>query len=98
MRIKQQSELLDEGWWKWSVELEGEEEELDNVKFVEYTLHETFPDPIRRIHDRSTNFRLETAGWGEFTIYAKVVFKDKSHERLQHDLVLLHKDGSRPTE
>ena len=42
---------------------------LDRVKYVEYELHPTIPKPVRRSTNRSTNFRLATAGWGGFTIY-----------------------------
>lgn len=95
MKIKQNQKLVDKNYWKWSVELEAEAEVLDRIAFVIYTLHETFPNPIRRISSREDNFRLETAGWGEFMIYAKVLFKDKSQERLTHWLELFHKDGTR---
>ena len=97
MRIKQDQELLRENYWEWSVELDGEPEELDKVLFVEYTLHETFPNPIRRISTRENNFKLKTAGWGEFMIYAKVLFKDKTNSRLNHWLKLLNRDGTRTT-
>ena len=97
MRIKQDSKMIDDDWWEWSVELDAPDEQLDKVKFVEYTLHETFPDPIRRITDRRTNFRLKTAGWGVFMIYAKVMFEDQTHIRLHHFLELIDKEGKRVT-
>ena len=33
-------------WWDWEIHLEGSEEELNGIEYVEYTLHETFPNPI----------------------------------------------------
>ncbi len=95
MKIKQNQELVRKNYWNWSVELEGTEEELDNVIFVVYTLHETFPNPIRRISSRNNNFKLKTAGWGEFMIYAKVLFKDKTETRLTHWLELSDEEGTR---
>lgn len=95
MKIKQYQKLIENDWWQWSVELEAEAEELDNVLFVEYTLHETFPNPVRRIKSRDDNFKLKAVGWGEFMIYAKVVFNDKSKLRLEHWLELFNEDGTR---
>ena len=95
MKIKQNQKLIEKDWWKWSVELEAEAEELDKVLFVEYTLHRTFPNSIRRIRSRDNNFKLETAGWGEFMIYAKVVLKDQPELRLKHWLELFNEDGTR---
>jgi len=95
MKIKQNQELVRENYWKWSIELEANPEVLDRIAFVIYTLHETFPNPIRRISSREDNFRLETSGWGEFMIYAKVLFKDKSQIRLTHWLELANTDGTR---
>jgi len=98
MKIKQNQELVRENYWKWSVELEAKEETLERVLFVVYTLHETFPNPIRRISSREDNFRLETSGWGEFMIYAKVLFEDKTQIRLTHWLELFNNDGTRTKE
>ncbi len=97
IQIKQKSEYLDEDWWKWSVELAGTQAELDQVMYVVYTLHPTFPDPVRRIWERDSNFRLDAEGWGEFTIYAEVALKDGAHQQLEHELELRYPDGSRTT-
>jgi|SRR5215467_556280 len=83
----------DDHYWSWSIWLEGAESELDSVDYVEYTLHPTFPKPVRRIHDRQTNFKLATAGWGVFRIYAKVFNKDGAVIPLQHDLKLYFPSG-----
>lgn len=95
MKIVQHSEYKGDDWWEWSVELEADPTTLDRVKYVEYELHPTFSKPVRRIQDRSANFRLETAGWGVFPIYAVVVFKDGTKETLQHELELTYSDGTR---
>jgi transcription initiation factor IIF auxiliary subunit len=95
MKIVQHASYQGDDWWDWSVELEADGPTLDRVKYVEYELHPTFPKPVRRSTNRSTNFRLATAGWGGFTIYAEVVFRDGSKEKLQHELELLYPDGTR---
>ena len=51
-----------------------------------YTLHSTFRNPVRKVSDRESKFRLETEGWGTFTIYAKVVLKNKEEIPLEHEL------------
>ncbi len=80
-------------WWSWSVWVEGPASELDQIEFVEYTLHPTFPKPVRRVYDRQSNFKLSTGGWGVFTIHAKAVGKDGSVTPLSHDLCLHYPDG-----
>ncbi len=61
---------------------------------MEYTLHPTFPNPVRTVRDRTTKFRLDTRGWGVFTIYVKVVAKDGSAVMLSHALELRYPDGT----
>ena len=94
IKIKQDFEYKGKEWWEWSVWVEGPEQELDEIKHVEYTLHSSFFKPVRKIDDRSSKFRLETAGWGVFTIYAKVFHKDGGETLLEHDLELLYPDGT----
>ena len=83
--------------WEWSVSLDGPAQELDSIDHVTYVLHPTFHNPVREIRDRSTNFRLETSGWGTFTIHAKAAYKDGRDVALQHDLVLVYPDGTPTT-
>lgn len=94
LRIAQDEKYSDEDWWNWSVWIEGEPEELDAINYVQYTLHHTFPKPVRRVSDRTTQFRLQTGGWGTFTIYAKAVRKDGVEIALQHELQLHYPDGN----
>lgn len=94
LTIRQDATYLGKDRWKWSVWIDGTSEELDAVDHVTYILHSSFPDPVRRVQDRSTNFCLTTSGWGTFTINAKVVGKDNSEKLLQYDLVLLYPDGT----
>ena len=71
-RLEQDSRYAGDDWWSWSVWLEGDDEDLDQVEEVEYTLHRSFRKPVRKVNDRATKFKLKTAGWGRFTIYATV--------------------------
>ena len=94
LKIEQSAKYRGDDWWEWAVWVGGAPDELERVDYVRYTLHSTFPNPVRTIRDRATQFRLETAGWGVFRIYALVVFKDGEHLNLRHDLELLYDDGT----
>jgi transcription initiation factor IIF auxiliary subunit len=94
LTLKQDFEYKGKDWWEWSVWVDGSEQELDQIKYVEYTLHPTFPKPVQRRSDRSSQFRLQATGWGVFTIYAKIVHKDGEHTLLDHFLELLYPDGT----
>jgi transcription initiation factor IIF auxiliary subunit len=94
LTIRQEAEYKGKDRWQWSVWLDGTPEELDDVDHVMYVLHHSFPNPVREIRDRSTNFRLDTSGWGTFRIYARVFHKDGQETPLDHDLELRYPDGT----
>lgn len=94
MQLKQDYEYIRKDWWKWSIWLEGEEAELDSVESVEYTLHPTFHDPVRMNTDRASKFKLSSAGWGTFTIFAKVTKKDGEVIDMEHELELHYPDDA----
>ena len=74
LSIHQASTYVGGDRWRWSVWLEGPHEELDSIDHVTYILHPTFHEPVREIRDRSPKFRLDTSGWGTFTIHAKLAY------------------------
>lgn len=77
-------------WWQWEAFLVDEGSgELEQVDYVEYVLHPTFPNPIRRVDDPEGGFILKTAGWGTFRLKAFVHTKDGEKRKLTHDLQLL---------
>ncbi|SFM37977.1 pYEATS domain-containing protein [Nitrosomonas communis] len=88
IRIEQSSTYAGERRWNWSVWITGSTADLDQIDHVTYTLHPTFPNPVREIHTRKGGFRLESNGWGEFTIYIDIAYKDGKHQQLSHDLRL----------
>jgi len=93
LAIRQDTSYLGKDRWKWSVWLDGSSEELDDIESVRYILHATFLDPVRTVNNRSTNFRLDTTGWGTFKLHVKAVHKDGSETSLEHQLVLLYPEG-----
>ena len=97
LRIKQTFHYEGDDWWKWSVSLDAEEAELDEVQSVTYILHPTFQRPVREITTRANRFRLDSAGWGTFMIRARVLLKDKTEQVLDHELELLYPDGTPTT-
>jgi transcription initiation factor IIF auxiliary subunit len=76
-----------------SVWVDGPEHELDQIDRVEYTLHSSFPNPVREKTSRRNRSKLSTAGWGVFPIYVRVFKKDGSVSRLRHQLQLHYPDG-----
>ena len=70
-------------WWKWTAFIECEPpDSLDEIEFVEYHLHPSFPNPIRRVMEKEGGFPMQTKGWGIFELRARVVFKDDDREPL----------------
>ncbi len=88
LKIKQEATYSGSDWWRWSVWLDGPAEELNQVDHVVYTLHPTFPSPVRKVADRESCFRIESAGWGEFEIYIDICLKNGRIRRRRHWLRL----------
>ncbi|MCK4820650.1 hypothetical protein KA005_33100 [bacterium] len=70
-----------EDYWDWELYIKGDWEELKEIEYVEYTLHETFPNPIRRKYNSKDGFKLKTAGWGEFTVFIRVHYKENINKK-----------------
>jgi len=66
----------DSDWYQWRVFVDEEDKVLNRIEHVQYLLHRTFANPLRISDDRKTKFALESSGWGNFTIYITVRFKD----------------------
>src|SRR5262245_9599074 len=89
LKLRNTWNLKEDDWWEWEAFLDdGGSGELSNVDFVEYILHETFPDPIRRITKPDGGFRMQTAGWGTFDLKAFAHLKDGKKIKLKHEIQL----------
>ena len=64
--------------WKIGIRLEGKDDDLDKISFVEYELHPTFKQRIRHSRDRDTNFEIEIRTYGYFKIKATLFFNDST--------------------
>jgi len=94
IQVRQSSTYVGEGRWKWAVWLVGEASELDAIDHVIYTLHPTFPNPVRESRARRSGFRLASSGWGEFTIFIEIVSRAGERQRLRHELTLVEEAGA----
>lgn len=61
-------------YYDWEVFVDENEEVLETIDHIIYFLHETFPNPIRTITDKTNKFSLKSRGWGEFEIGIQVFF------------------------
>ncbi|MHA2294101.1 MAG: pYEATS domain-containing protein [Candidatus Hodarchaeales archaeon] len=77
MKVVTNYEKLRDDWYAWSVEIEGTDEELDEIDHVTYLLHPTFPNNRLVSSDKEEKFVIYAQGWGEFLIQAELVMKDK---------------------
>lgn len=92
-KVAQSAHYEGEDWWKWSLWIEASDRDLDMIHNVIYNLHFTFNNPVRIIKTRMNKFRLDSSGWGTFTIYVRINFKDETVLDLEHELELFYDDG-----
>jgi len=95
LRLESDSRLIGDNLWDWSVRVVGPPQEMAEIESVTYRLHPTFPNPVQRVVDASTGFRLRSSGWGEFAIAADVRFRDGRVNRLARWLELRDETGVR---
>ncbi|WP_223789428.1 pYEATS domain-containing protein [Marinicella meishanensis] len=70
-------------WWQWKAFIEASDKaSLDDIEYVEYQLHSSFRNPIKKSRNAAKAFAITNLGWGTFMLRARVVFKDKSKEPL----------------
>jgi hypothetical protein len=93
-RIAQDFEYAGNDYWRWSAWIEAADTALDKVREVTWILHPTFKQSRVRVTDRSSKFRLKTAGWGTFLLRAEVVLQDGAKQLLKHNLRLEYEKTS----
>jgi hypothetical protein len=61
---------------------------LERVECVEYTLHETFPEPHRKVcrPEADANFSVSFSAWGTFDIPVRVTMQDGAQMEWVHGL------------
>ena len=83
---KNRSHEIEEGWWEWELFIDGREEELAKIRCVEYTLHKSFPNPVRMVCSHDNKFLLVGRGWGMFTVKILLILNDGSIHHMSHPL------------
>jgi transcription initiation factor IIF auxiliary subunit len=70
--VKNTSTYVGAGRWDWRIFVEADPDTLRQIECVEYVLHPTFPDPVRKVcNQQKTNFAYSTNGWGVYVEGAK---------------------------
>lgn len=89
LKLKNRWEYEGDDRWSWAAFIDDEGSgDLDDVEYVEYVLHHTFPKPLVRVDDPEGGFVLRTGGWGTFELRAFVHHRDEKKERLDHQIRL----------
>ena len=89
MRIRNRWKYAGDDRWDWEAFLDdGGTGQLDAVNSVEYILHPTFKNPLRKITTRNNQFTMKTNSWGTFLLRAFVNMKDGSKKKLTHEIEL----------
>lgn len=65
--------------YKSVIYVEADEDTLQKIEKVEYTLHKTFREPLVLRTNREEKFSLAILLWGEFTVKAVAFVKDNSN-------------------
>jgi ABC-type phosphate transport system substrate-binding protein len=75
--------------WRWTIYVKGAQKDIDRIKCVEYSLHPTFRNPVRKVCERgepTQPFSLTATGWGTFPVGIKILMKDGRNMELKHQL------------
>ena len=75
-------------YYEWKVFMNEPPEMLEKARSVEYRLHKTFPNRIRIIDDRESQYALKSTGWGNFWINIIVYLMDGTEIRTKYYLNL----------
>ncbi len=90
--VKNISSYTGAGRWDWTIFVEADSRSLQQIKCVEYHLHPTFSEPVRKVCNQpETKFAYSTNGWGTFTVKVNILFKDGHSQELEHPLVFEQK-------
>jgi hypothetical protein len=90
VRLDNISQRIAPNKWQWQAFIVGAPLELDSIDHVEYTLHESFREPIQLVYKRGVEsnrgFVLNASGWGTFVLKAKVFYRNGKKIDLEHQL------------
>jgi transcription initiation factor IIF auxiliary subunit len=96
-RISNTSTYVGAGRWDWTIFLDADLNTLQQIDGVEYTLHPTFPNPVRKVCNQpETKFALSSNDWGTFTVKLRIQYKNGRVEDAEHQLIF--KQETTPTQ
>src|SRR5215204_2333201 len=81
-------EKYGDNFYDWCIFVDEDSTIINSIKSVEYTLHPTFPNPVRVIEDKSSRFALYSAGWGGFALQIRITYEDGSESLTSYRLRL----------
>jgi transcription initiation factor IIF auxiliary subunit len=87
--IENVAERIADERWQWTAFVSGPSDQIEKIECVQYTLHPTFPDPIKKVcssTDPRHPFALTATGWGTFNLRARIEFKDGTSREITHYL------------
>lgn len=58
--------------------IQGQDDVLDRIEYVKYTLHRSYPNPIQTTTDRVGRFKLKELAYGESELRAEVKIKEQN--------------------
>lgn len=85
-------------YYKWEVWIENGENDISEIDYVEYLLHSTFNNRLRKSTDASSSFKIESSGWGEFRVEITIAKKSGTTFQMAHWLKLSDDYNSLNTE
>ena len=89
LKLRNNWTYRDHNRWDWEAFIDDYGSgELDQIRFVEYILHPTYPQPIIRSENKSDQFKIKTNGWGIFILKAIVHKLNGEQVTLTHQLEL----------
>jgi hypothetical protein len=60
------------------VVIQANNDVLDRIEFVKYSLHSSYPNPLQTKANRENQFELKELAWGEFNLKAMVKIKGQN--------------------
>lgn len=78
-----------EGWYEWTVYIDGSDDSIERIACVQYTLHPSFPDPRQLVcepGDGPRRFALKREGWGAFNVGIRLFLKSGPVQEMSHQL------------
>ncbi len=86
--IAQSAEYVGNDRWKWSCWIDADPVRLADIASVTWILHPTFTPQQVKVTTRDNGFRLDSGGWGTFTLRARLEMVNGVSRELRHALKL----------